>query len=94
MTTSEASSRDDDGQQQKGLLGSLFGGKKVSKAKLGLEMQMYYNEELKCWVMPGEEEEKRKELEGLRAPPQMPASSSSMTGQQSSMGGAQTGNSL
>ncbi len=94
MTTSEASSRDDDGQQQKGLLGSLFGGKKVSKAKLGLEMQMYYNEELKCWVMPGEEEEKRKELEGLRAPPQMPASSSSMTGQQSSMGGAQTTSSL
>lgn len=90
MTTSEASSREDEGQKQQGLLGSLFGGKKVAKAKLGLDMQMYYNEELKCWVMPGEEEEKKKEMEGLRAPPQMPVSSSSMSGQQPSMGAGQS----
>lgn len=93
-TTSEASSREEDGQQHKGLIGSLFGGKKkVAKAKLGLEMQMYYHEELKCWVMPGEEEDKRKEVEGLRAPPQMP-SSSSMASQQQSLGAGQTQSSL
>ncbi len=36
---------------------------------------MYYNEELKCWVMPGEEAEKRREVEALRAPPVMPGAS-------------------
>ncbi|WPT11384.1 Laminin-like protein epi-1 [Picochlorum sp. SENEW3] len=53
-------------EQQASLLGKIFGGakKKVTKAKMGLDMEMYYNEELKCWVMPGEEEEKRQQMMG------------------------------
>ena len=39
-----------------------FGGKKKSKeVKLGSKLERYYNEELKKWVLPGQEEEVRKE---------------------------------
>ena len=70
-----------------GVLGRLFGGgKKVTKAKMGLEMQMYYNEELKCWVMPGEEEEKRKQVESLKAPPIPQSAPSSTTSQTTGLG--------
>ncbi|KAK2080814.1 hypothetical protein QBZ16_000668 [Prototheca wickerhamii] len=44
-------------------------GKKYKKAKMGEELAMYYNEELKCWLMKGEEDAKRKELASLNAPP-------------------------
>ena len=59
-------------EQQASLLGKIFGGgtkKKVTKAKMGLDMEMYYNEELKCWVMPGEEEEKRQQMMGVGSGP-------------------------
>ena len=65
-------------EQQASLLGKLFGGggggggkKTVTKAKMGLDMEMYYNEELKCWVMPGEEEEKRQQMGAGGGPPPM-----------------------
>ncbi|KAI8100293.1 hypothetical protein M9435_006777 [Picochlorum sp. BPE23] len=65
-------------EQQASLLGKIFGGgtkKKVTKAKMGLDMEMYYNEELKCWVMPGEEEEKRQQMMGGGSgPPPMSSS--------------------
>eukprot|EP00889_Picochlorum_renovo_P005222 jgi/Picre1/32252/NNA_007598.t1 len=65
-------------EQQASLLGKIFGGgtkKKVTKAKMGLDMEMYYNEELKCWVMPGEEEEKRQQqMSGGSGPPPMSSS--------------------
>ena len=76
MTTTTASSESGTAEASKGgLIGKIFGQKpKIRKAKMGQEMQMYYNEELKCWVMPGEEAEKRREVEALRAPPVIPGS--------------------
>eukprot|EP00890_Picochlorum_soloecismus_P000704 jgi/Picsp_1/1634/NSC_05109-R1_---NA--- len=76
--TENAQSGGTQGEANAGLLGKLFGGgggKKVQKAKLGLELQMYYHEELKCWVAPGEEEQKKKEIEGTMAPPPMVSTS-------------------
>ena len=37
-------------------------GGKLHAAHINLDdkMEMYYNKELKCWCLPGEEEEKRK----------------------------------
>jgi len=76
----------------KGLFGKIFGEKKqIRKAKMGQEMQMYYNEELKCWVMPGEEDAKRKEVEALRAPPMMPSSAVSEASGSASVAGPQAG---
>ncbi|KAL6768623.1 hypothetical protein ACKKBF_B11485 [Auxenochlorella protothecoides x Auxenochlorella symbiontica] len=53
-----------------GVFGRLLGrGKKVTKAKLGEELDMYFNEELKAWVKRGEEEEVRAAKAALAAPP-------------------------
>ena len=76
MTTATSSESGTTEASTGGLIGKIFGQKpKIRKAKMGQEMQMYYNEELKCWVMPGEEAEKRREVEALRAPPVMPGAS-------------------
>ena len=64
------------------MFGKLFGRKnnndgggegeqKAWKAQLGGNLEMYFNKELKCWVKPGEEEAKKKELEKTFAPPPM-----------------------
>lgn len=48
-TESAQSGGTKEGEANAGLLGKLFGGgggKKVQKAKLGLELQMYYHEEV------------------------------------------------
>jgi chromosome segregation ATPase len=76
MTTAASSESGTAEASKGGLIGKIFGQKpKIRKAKMGQEMQMYYNEELKCWVMPGEEAEKRREVEALRAPPVIPSGS-------------------
>jgi hypothetical protein len=52
--TESAQSGGTEGEANAGLLGKLFGGgggKKVQKAKLGLELQMYYHEEV-CTCLP------------------------------------------
>lgn len=52
------------GQSPGGLFGRLFPAKKKSaRMKLGDKLAMYYNEELKCWLLPGEEDERRRQLE-------------------------------
>ena len=76
MTTAASSESGTAEASKGGLIGKIFGQKpKIRKAKMGQEMQMYYNEELKCWVMPGEEAEKRREVAALRAPPVIPGGS-------------------
>lgn len=45
------------------------GEKKPVEVKLGQKMSRYYNEELKMWVNPGEEEEAKKRKEALTAAP-------------------------
>lgn len=49
LAADNAQSGGTEGDANAGLLGKLFGGgggKKVQKAKLGLELQMYYHEEV------------------------------------------------
>eukprot|EP00803_Ostreobium_quekettii_P002459 evm.model.scf_3806.1 EVM.evm.TU.scf_3806.1 scf_3806:1819-5040(+) len=58
-----------------GWLRKWSGGKKPApQAKLGEDLGMYYNKELKRWVEPGKEDDARMEAEAAAAPPKGPVS--------------------
>ena len=121
------------GEKAKGLFGRVFSGgdKRYKAAKMGNELEMYYNEkvnvipncncnlkcyktqflllfaipsfsftyhhhftsmQLKCWVLPGEEEAKEKEVAELKAPPPKSMSYAPSSTQEDAGSAASNGN--